>query len=328
LIGVDPLPVFIGANNNVVGVLLGDHATINTKDASFTYEPGTRLTVGRFLGQDIVNRDHSLEFTYLGLLEFSNSATLRTSARLDDVVGLQTLLGQTVDSDRILTTNLFEIGNVDGFTGALSYFIKYESDFNSFETNIRVAGRPLRDRLTLQPSGTWVRHASPSRWKSGLIGLRFISINDMFGFQSAFRDPTQNSGNYVLKTHNDMVGPQVGGEIANHYGDWSWGGRFKAGALVNFGKRENRVDILSVGVASQRTESITDEHLAGLVEAGMFAEYHVTPNFVGRIGYDFLYVTGIAAAPQNLSLAAEFPVFDITGDALLHGLSLGFEMLW
>jgi hypothetical protein len=316
------------APGDVSNIVIGGHATLNSTDADFTYEPGVKLTLGRFFGQDIINRDHSVEATFLGLFEYSNSAALTTSAREDDDNQLQTFLGNTIDYDLIPASALEAIGDVPGFSRAQRYTIKFETDLNSFEFNYRIAGRPVRDRLTLQPSGEWVRHASPSRWKAGLLGIRFVSISEMFRYNATFRDPTQNGGDYILKTHNDMIGPQIGGEAAAHYGPWAWGIRFKTGGLVNFADRNNRVDILSGGVTSQRLEELSDEHLAVFAEGGLFAEWHIRPNFVARSGYDFMYFNGVAAAPQNLSLAASFPKFDVTGDAIFHGLSIGFEMLW
>lgn len=306
-----------------------DSTMMTTKTVDPTYTPGTRLTLGRFLGQDLVNRDHAIEFTFFGLFSYSDSASL--VARVPN--SLATALvpgsvyvsgpssGQGTDGGVILGNSL------QGFSNANRHDILYESDLNSFEANFRLMGRPNRDKLALQPNGSWVRHGNSSSIKSMLIGLRGVSINERFLFNASYADPT-TLGSHEVKTGNNMFGVQLGGEVVENYTSWSWGARVKAGGLFNFSDGYRKIDRSVQGERNFSEDFSDDENLAALVEAGLVATYQVRTNLTARIAYDAMYITGIATAPQNLGLDPGFPKYEVTGDALYHGLSMGVEMLW
>jgi hypothetical protein len=215
-----------------------------------------------------------------------------------------------------------------GFGDAKQHDIRYDSDMNSYEINFRILDRPLRDRISLQPNGTWVRNSTASQLKSFLIGLRTVSINEMFSLSAGFTNPA-TSGFYQVKTNNDMFGIQLGGEWIENYSRWSWGARFKAGGLFNFADRSSLVDVALQGNRLPlRTEKVSSENLAAVLEGGLLATYQIRPDFLARVAYDAMYVQGISTAPENLGLADAFPNMEVTGDAIFHGLSVGFEMLW
>jgi hypothetical protein len=77
-----------------------------------------------------------------------------------------------------------------------------------------------------------------------------------------------------------------------------------------------------------RTQTIEGENLAAMLEGGLTATYQIRANLLAHVSYDALYIQGIATAPENMSLAEAFPDFEVTGDALYHGMSVGLEMLW
>ena len=186
-------------------------------------------------------------------------------------------------------------------------------------------GRPNRDRLALQPSGSWIRHAAPSRLRTGLLGLRGVTMRDKIDYVAS--NDGADTGRYAIGTSNDMIGIQIGGEMAEYYADWAVGGRFKAAGLLNFADRHDSVEVIGDNQVA-RIFDANDEHLAVLLEAGAYAVYQFSPNFTGRLGYDFLYITGIADAPSNANLSPSFSRFEVTNDTYYHGLTLGFEMLW
>jgi hypothetical protein len=302
---------------------------LTTKTVDPTYVPGTRLTLGRFLGQDLANRDHAIEFTFLGLFSYSDSATL--IARVPNALATALVPGAVYISGPATgigtDAGIVNGPSLDGFSDANRHDVLYESDMNSFETNFRLMGRPNRDKLALQPNGSWVRHGNSSHIKSMLVGVRGVSINELFRFNSSFADPT-TLGTHEVKTSNNMFGVQVGGEIVENYTQWSWGFRVKAGGLFNFSDGYRKIDQLVEGDRNLRESEVSDENLAALVEAGLVATYQIRTNLTARLAYDAMYITGIATAPQNLGLDPAFPKYEVTGDALFHGLSLGVEMLW
>lgn len=286
-------------------------------DAGFSYEPGLRITVGKMLGQDVANRDYAFEFSYLGLFEYEGSAAIGSEIGSS----IRSALGQGRPRAGF---NL----PVDGFDGALRHTLDYQGDYDSLELNVRILGRPNRDRMALQPSGTWVRHATPSRIKTGLLGLRYISLNDYVQYRAHFQNPGQNRGNYLLRAQNDMFGMQVGGSVSEARASWAWGLNFKTSALINMVSRDSDVNGRTDGTSFARQQFLEDEHLAVAVDVGLNASYQIRQNIAIRSAYDFTYITGIAVASNNMDLAAEFSKLDLTGDAFLHGLSIGFEMMY
>jgi hypothetical protein len=77
-----------------------------------------------------------------------------------------------------------------------------------------------------------------------------------------------------------------------------------------------------------RSEALEDEQLALLLEVSVGGAYYIRPGFALRSSYSMMYITNIATAFENLSLAATFPPLDVSGDGFYHGLSSGFELTW
>ena len=302
---------------------------LTSKTTDPTYEAGMRLTVGRFLGQDVANRDYSVEFSFLGLFEYKDRAVLEGAA----IASLFTALGPGNDFNATFFGNGFNgvDGNpYPGFSQADRQGIIYESDFNSFEANFRMMARPLRDRLALQPNGSWIRYGTASNIKSLILGMRVMSINELFRFES--EGPTlgglTDSGTAQVRTSNDMVGVQGGGEFMENYTNWSLGMRFKGGLMYNFADRRSFQARVINGNSDFNDQNLTRGNVAGVIEAGVVTTYQLRTNLVARFAYDAMYVTGIATAPENMRLGDTFPNFEVTHDAVFHGMSLGFEMLW
>jgi hypothetical protein len=210
--------------------------------------------------------------------------------------------------------------------------------------NYRIGGRPVRDRLVMQPDGRWVRFATPSMIEALFAGVRYLRIHERFtytsegGLDQVTGLPIPERGFYQVATDNDLVGFQLGGELTEKRTNWVIGLRGKAGGFVNFAGRDSRVDTLTDDdndvntplVFSTRDQGLTAEQFAVLVETGAYASYYLRPNTSIRVGYDFLFMNGVTVASDknNLSLRPEFPAFRVTQNAFYHGASIGFEKTW
>jgi len=76
-----------------------------------------------------------------------------------------------------------------------------------------------------------------------------------------------------------------------------------------------------------RAKDRDDAALIG--EFGFFASYKLRPNFKLNASYDFMWVTGLARAPEQLIFLDDPPVDLITnGHTYFHGLTLGLEWCW
>ena len=114
------------------------------------FRPGVRSTVGRYLGRDAKNRDHSVEFTFLG---FSNW-------RASD--------GITAVSPGGIFSNVDPSNATPVFTGSNSQTFAEASLFDSYELNYRIDRRPKRDQMIYTRDSTWIRQATPSRCRRSL----------------------------------------------------------------------------------------------------------------------------------------------------------------
>lgn len=301
----------------------GFSANLTTSTSSFKYAPGARLTLGHMFGRDRGNRDHMIQFTFFGLFDWLAEAGMASDPF--NGVNVSTLLGG--GNLAVLGFTTLPDATVD------TQHYSYHSELNSYELNLRIQNRAGRDRMVLQPNGTWVRHITPSRIWSYFGGLRYMAIDEQFLYLS--RGTVNASGNaydgtYRVITNNDMVGIQIGGEFVEQYTEWSWGIRGRLGGLVNFGARRSRIDRVIDGVPSGVGEDLLEENLVFLSELSAFGTYQLRPNLAVRISYDFMFLNGIALATQNLGLdpTAGFPFMNIGGGALYQGGFVGFDMVW
>ena len=373
-------------------LLFGANGLQNTRDlARHQYEPGTRLTLGRFLGRDAASRDHLVEFSFLGLFDWNDGRRLEDQA--DPGMGTITT---AISADPL---NDFNTAFVN--SDAQSFF--YQSDFNDFQFNYRLQTRPGKDVLALQPDGMWVRHAVSSQVRSVFAGLRVNSINEQIDYRSeqfgqisrtdvldgldgtisqedvvTADDATR--GQYLVRTNNDMFGLHFGGELTEKHDSWSWGLKGRVGGLVNLISRRSlntarlrdQVDgepvevqredangdplFIENGMATTDAtdangdpndplidtltpitfqardiamgETVSDNRLTWVAEAGLFGKYQLRPNLAFRGGYDVMLYSNLALAPENLGLADGFRQINVGGTAVYHGGYAGFETTW
>jgi hypothetical protein len=299
-------------------------------------EPAMRVTVGRFIGRDWRNRDQSVELGFLGINEFRTGQSIRAQ----EEGGLILLLDQ----------------KQGGMNNADLWFTEHASRFHSIEADLRLRHRPDKDRLVMAPDGTWTRQYTSSYVPSLLLGMRYVNLNEDYSFfsrslgvierppvdgQRQFSPVTETEfrGDYDIETRNDLFGIQVGGDLINQREQWYWGVRGKAGALINFAEqftvaqfndlraqREDQPGDPSIDVAP-RAEHATRANEAFFGELSLMAAYHFTPNFTARASYDFMWLAGVALAPDQFTFT-ETNRLSLDGVIFYQGLSLGLEIVW
>ncbi|MCE5266422.1 MAG: BBP7 family outer membrane beta-barrel protein [Planctomycetaceae bacterium] len=308
------------------------------------------MTLGHWFARDTLNRDHFVEFSFFGLNRFEDQATVTAPQRLTSTVGTtSTTFGNLYSPyavDIVPTNILTEIPQlngtiVPGFDRVDQMSTYYASYMNNFELNGRIVPRGEQDQLVLHPDGKWRRECKPGRYMSYLYGVRFMKIDESFRFHgrgltetfvdNQLVDSVTNVGEYDVSTHNNLLGLQIGADMIFRQCRWSWGVRAKVGPYINFADQtsdiaagvENETPDFSHHVAEAR-------HVASLIgEVGFTATYKFRPNLVGRASYDFMWVTGLALAPEQLQFTST-PVNQVNtnGTAVFHGPSLGLEWLW
>lgn len=304
----------------------------------FKFEPGTRLTVGRHLFRDFLDRDHSLEGTYLGWYDWGSAGTVKASQRT--VTAIEGNLA-------FITGNLFTPfpTNTAGFGRADVIHQQYTSTFQNIELNYRIRRSLDQDRLIASPDGTWEREITPQGVPSFLMGFRYIEIKEQYHLQSIsdilavfipFNLPigaATATGNYDISTSNRLFGFQIGGDWVHEHARFNWGGRGKFGLFGNAASQSTDIvtspDITPASVDPTRSYTKSRGAFSFLGEFGLMANWHLTPHVSLRAAYDFMWVANIAVAPEQLNFSIGGPnILNTGGFRFLQGPSLGGVIAW
>lgn len=279
-----------------------------TTDMGFA--PGLQTTLGRYLGRDVENRDHSVEFTFLGLThwQLAESVTAQTPG------AIFLLLDQQAD--------------VPIYQGSDFQSYNLTSDFNSYELNYRVDWRLGRDKITYSRDNNWIREAEANWLCSLLAGIRTVIVNEHVDWFAQDSGLVSGTGSYFVTTHNNLVGPQVGAELFYDRAYWRLGVRTKAGGLVNWASQSSTVRILDDNgdpLTPNRDEYAKSHSMAFVGGVGFLGEYRFKPNFGFRATYDLLWVTDLALAQNQLTFFPSSPAEISDSHSLFYqGFSLGF----
>lgn len=304
--------------------------SFTTTGIPFPLAPGARITLGEYLGRDYLDRDQSLEMTYYGGLAFYQQDAYNA------IPGSFLVTPLTV--------------KVPGFSGAQTFATAHNSIFNSMEWNYKLHRRLGRDQLVMSPNGGWSRHAERAWLPALIIGTRVTNVNEMFSFASRRddTDPAAFSGNYLINTQNWLWGMNLGGELVSQNEFYFWGLRGRATPAMSFtGNQQsvNGVDTLTTlpnptpppatipnpfTQGSFSRTSSAQQLVPGFVgDLSLFAGWNVTPNFAVKVGYDFLWVAGIATATRQFNLDnVRQDAHDGGGQIFYNGLSFGCEGSW
>jgi hypothetical protein len=321
---------------------------LSNRTASPSFAPAYNMTIGHYFARDVLNRDHFVEFTFWGLDSFRDEASINATVRT-------VLLGSpfpTMQSGSLVSPYTFQPDLnrlttyfVFGFDGADSYHSFFSSTNQNFEINGRISPRGQADRLVLDPNGRWRKECQPGMYMSYLYGIRFMQLNDTFRFHGQGNyDFAQGfyTGDYDAVAHNNLLGLQFGADMTFRQCRWDWGIKAKVGPYVNFADQTSTIitgpvfvtgavgtvgDLISNGLNWRLASS---KHVASLIgELGFATSYKFRPNLVGHASYDFMWMTGLASAPEQLQFTI-YPVnrVNTNGTIFYHGPSLGLEWLW
>jgi hypothetical protein len=270
------------------------------------YQPGLLSTFGRYLGRDVRNRDHSVEFTFLGLNHWGAA--------------------ESISSPDGLIFPAFDFrAQPPVFNGSQFQSFNMTSDFNSYEFNYRIDWRLGRDKLTYSRDNKWIREAEANWLCSVLGGIRAVFVNESLDWFAANQLGT---GDYFVRTHNNLVGPQVGAEIFYDRAYWRLGVKTKAGGLVNWASQSSTVRILddnSAPLAPNRDEYAESHTMSFVGGVSFLGEYRFRPNFGLRATYDLFWVTSVALAQNQLTFFPSTPPEISDSHSLFYqGFTFGF----
>jgi hypothetical protein len=309
-----PFGRVLGFDATAVGIFFNDD--LNKHGNQLPVEAGARGTLGYFLDRDLDNRDHSVEFTYLG---FNNWE------------GVDGLISQNPQQLRVP-----EAPNFPGFNFADTYATFYRSSFQSMEVNYRIRNRPERDRMVMGPDGFWSRQEKMGCTQSLLVGLRGISEQERWQWLSRQNNiaPEVFSGDYFVNTKNWLLGFQVGGDFMQTHENWYWGVKGDAGIYCNFSNGTAHIAGIDDNAAANRfIDGVASGQTAAFFgELTFMAGYNINDHMIVHAGWDLALLGGLAVAPDQVAfdtyLADKNPFLNTGSQIFYTGLSLGFECYW
>jgi hypothetical protein len=152
-----------------------------------------------------------------------------------------------------------------------------------------------------------------------LLGLRYMSINEQFDYETTSQTQLSRSSGILptTRTTNDLFGPQIGGEFYFYAYQQCWIDIGIKGAICN--NRALQAGTLTDSAIRDATSFVGDLDLA-LV-------WQLTPHLTTRIGYQAIWVTEIAMAVRNVD-PLQIDTIDTAGRAVYHGPHIGLECMW
>jgi hypothetical protein len=307
-------------------------SVFNTRAVNYDVAPGYSVMLGRYLGRDSQGRDDFLEFSYWGMNTW-NDSNFFMGSRVTDT----STLGHSITFG-----NLFSPfpTNMAGFNRADSHTITINSELHNWELNLRLSPRGRTDQFVMQPNGRWRKECTPGAYMSYLVGLRYMTIGDGFRWrangyiQDAVLGNHFTFGNYETQTENNLLGLQIGTDMIFRRCKWSWGVHAKLGPYVNFARSMQEIQTQGTGDPFALFElndrfNTRKQKVALIGEVGFEANYKFTPGLMGRVSYDFMWVSGIALAPEQLQFTATPQNYINTdGGMFSQGLTMGLEWMW
>lgn len=348
--------------NPITGaVTLVEFGTLGTKAVAFSLSPGARITVGRYLGRDAQNRDHMLEASYMGFTNWSKATQQQFGRQRTQTTVTDPLTGNS-DVYRFVGTTAFTDfpGNANrGFDAADQYIYESSSSLHDLQFNRRIRRGLRRNRLVYMPGG-WTQQSTPGLTPSILGGLRFIQIHENAAFRARGRidnpevfignDVNNNpvfapfgvggdfTGDYTTATHNHLFGAQVGGDLTQQFDRWNYGFLLRLGLFSNFATSDGLI-LVDDPVTFRQTQAPVDNiafgdssrSLAFLGEIGFQWSYNLNRYMTFRAGYNLMWVTGLALAPEQMTFASEgFATTTINrgGRTTFQGGNFGLEIVF
>lgn len=248
-------------------------------------------------------------------LGFSMNAGPRVSFRLEDPA--------TVSLDLVYFS-------IDGWrssanfpSSAFLYGVGYLSIDDAMTTPVTDAQFEYTSRLY---SGEANLRYMLNDWLTPLAGLRWVDFEDQY---AANGQTLAGPFNEMVRGHNHLYGAQIGLDA----GLFDRATRFqislltKAGVYINAaGQNNDYTDTLNSFSARA-----SDTHLAFLGEVGLTVSYEVIKHFTLRAGYQVMWLTGVALAPNQIAatdFGSAMASVNTTGTLFCHGASAGLEVAW
>ncbi|MDX1947318.1 MAG: BBP7 family outer membrane beta-barrel protein [Pirellulaceae bacterium] len=301
-----------GRNTQFTSLGLGGPDTgapivLQTDNLDFDLESGFRFTA---LGQ--IGPASSVEFTFYGLFFYDDQQTVFSAN--NDLYSVVSDFGQ-LPAGGFAETDESDLQS-----------IRYKSQFDNFEVNYRQRWQAPNCRY----QGSW------------LAGIRYFKLKEDFNYltQSTANGTVLNPRNaqFYTNSHNNLIGGQIGGDM------WiclipglRMGGEAKFGVYGNHYNVDNTIRADSTDQVF--LEELSTSDVAFIGQADLMATYRINYQWTLKVGYQFLYVDGVALASEQFNTTppalvfptapnAREPFTNDNGRLFYHGYSVGAEFCW
>jgi len=201
----------------------------------------------------------------------------------------------------------FPFNLADPFNNATSHTQRWIARSNSLELNRR----------------QWAWDAV-----STLIGIRYFNYEEDYRLRSE-RAVAPLSGLYTDEIKNNLIGPQIGGDIFFLTSlKTSLSLRGKAGVFANFAEREVRLAATNSTILFNGKDKVD---IAGLFEFGINFNYQITPSIRLNGGYEVWYMPGMGTVSDQNPASLTFDSgtrLQLHDDIFLHGFNAGVQVLY
>jgi hypothetical protein len=267
---------------------------LRTDDLRPEFDAGGKFTIGRRIFDC-----YRLEGTYLGNYDWQDALVV-TSPDAD----LSTFLSGFADPP------------IAGLDNAASVSLAFESSLQSGEINLRY----------------WADMPPGPFDVSYLVGARYIRISEQYNFVADVPVPdTVNDA--LVNTENEMIGLQLGIQFSCLKSARFWCEMDLKGGMYN-----NRINLTTSfietvpGDAVETGAAITRDRTAWVGDLALSANWQMTPNWTFRLGYQALFVNGVALGNDNLVGNADLfglneARLDDSGELVYHGPTIGLTWM-
>lgn len=291
-------------------------AVLGTNDFNNNFEPGFRVTLGRALGDW-----YRIEGSYFGTHNWSDQAQ----------VHYREPVGGDVEGNML--SPLSNFGNPGGLPGLYTLtedewnpqpgldfnrnaHIQFESRLNNAELNLR-----RRVRTAIDPQ---VRAET-----SCLVGLRYMGIDELFEYNDTNHDVR-------VKTGNNMFGIQIGALSQFLVVDRGWID-FEIKGVMFFNDASNRIEsrvqnVPELTAAQAYSPTREQAHRTAFMgDLSLMFNYQVAPAWTFRLGYNAMWLSGVALASENFlvdvnTLVSGPGALDASGRVVYHGPTIGMVL--
>jgi len=300
--------VFLQRDNQSTDQILASippNAIITTGEPQFAVQPGIRL----FRGQ-VDDCGRGWEVGYLGV--WNMFADLEEGGDAD--INVPDPLGLLVE----------------GFDGRSLARATYRSTLNTAEVNL--LSRSCHRGYSRVSAYPWERCGNYRRGTfDWLAGFRWAGLDEAAGLELSGADYAEPSS-YDVRTSTNFFAAQIGGRGRMEWDRWAIDGWAKA-ALAGTAMTQSADPIFSLAQPDEpwRPARSASEGGVGFIgDINVNLAYRLNDTWRLRTGYNFLWLTGVALAPNQFDFSGPGGGLGLAGGAgvFLHGANLGLEAAW